>query len=47
MTIRTLEDECLTIRIAGFIKSDVLVTLGAPYSLHNAITQVEAYSLSV
>ena len=29
MTIRTLEDECLTIRIAGFIKSDVLVTLGA------------------
>ena len=44
MTIRALEDECLSVRIAGFVEGDVLVTLGATYSFHNAMTQVDAYS---
>jgi hypothetical protein len=47
MTIRTLEDECLSGVVACFVESDVLIAFGTAYSFHSAKTQVEAYSVLV
>ena len=40
--VRTLEDERLTGRILGFIKGDVLVTLGTTDSFHIFMTQASS-----